>query len=341
MKTSKVITIIAIASALLAPLSNANLLVTRSKLEAAKAESQTALAAKPDDPALVAASALSEKRLNDFDAGAISKFGENWIERWQNSKYPNPDDEAADLYISGKVFSLPGLHRPSISPIKQREILEHIAVKPTLVSEDLAFVTFSKFYNKDVAARLEDFAALLPSKGIRGEDYFILKHITLLKKNTNGMESKGFVLHMNLVEWFELASAKAHFSPHTFNAMRNAIIATTARLLIDKRRAAGLTVEGPEFDAAFAPVLAAIKAPKFTGLAEAVAALDIGITIPTLDFSAQEATANEVADAATRNATFMTAWDTPLGFQSGLGSVMFVMGESAYREWREALLQPR
>jgi hypothetical protein len=341
MKTSKTIAILALATALLSPLSHANLLAVRAKLETAKSQAEAAATANPTDEALVKAAETKAQALTTFDTGASEKFGSDWAERWQNSDYANPDDEAADIYISGKVF-VPSAHpHVQISGAKQREILAHIAAKPELVREDLAFVQSTSFYSPEVAARIDGLAAFLPSRGIRGEEYFGLKHITLLKKPNNGIGNRAFTRHMTLAEWFDLASSEAHFSPDTFNAMRNAIIATTARLLIDKRRAEGLPVEGEEFNAAFAPVLDAIKAPKFNGLEAAVSALGINFVIPTPDFSAQVATAELVAEAATRNATFLSAWDSATKFQDGLGSVMFVMGEAAYREWREALLQPR
>jgi hypothetical protein len=341
MKTSKTIAIIALATATLAPFAQANLLEQRAKLEAAKTQAEAASTANPNDEELVKATETKAQALTTFDAGATDKFGSAWLERWQNSTYPNPDDEAADIYISGQVFNPGAPPSVGISTAKQRELLAHIAAKPTLVREDLLFVTSISIYSPEVADRLEDFATLRPSGGIRGQEYFMLKHITLLKKPNGGMGARAFTRHMTIAEWFDLASAEAHFTPDTFNAMRNAIIATTARLLIDQRRAAELPVEGPEFDAAFAPVLNAIKAPKFEGLAAAVESLGLDLVIPAPDFAAQQGVADAVADAATRNSTFWSAWDTQHSFQDGLGSVMFIMGEAAYSEWREALLQPR
>jgi hypothetical protein len=340
MNTSKSIAIIALATAILTPLSHANLLAEQAKLEKAKSQAQASADAKPTSEALAKAAEQKSYMLTEFNTRAADKFGTDWLERWQNSTYANPDDEAADIYISGKVFSPTPPAAIQLSVAKQREVLTHIAAKSKLVKEDLAFVRAVSIYNPDVAARLDELAAMLTSRGIRGEEYFGFKHLSLLKKQ-NGGGVVAFSRHMTIAEWFDLASSKAHFSPATFHAMRDAVIATTARLLIDKRRAANLPVEGPEFDAAFAPVLDAVKAPKFKGLAEAVNSLGINLAIPTPDFSDQEATAEVVADAASRNATFLSDWDTPHGFQEGLGSVMFIKGESAYRAWRESLLQPR
>lgn len=341
MKTSKTIAIIALATALLSPLSHANLLAGRAKLETAKSQAEAAATANPDDEKLAKTAESKANALTTFDTGASDKFGSDWIERWQNSDYANPDDEAGDIYISGQAFDTGSPAAVKLSAAKQREVLVHIAAKPELVKADLAFVRAVSIYNPEVAARLDEFATLLSSRGIRGEEYFNFKHMAVLKKPHSYPINLAFHRHMTIVEWFDLASAEAHFTPHSFNAMRNAIIATTARLLIDQRRAADLPVEGPEFDTAFAPVLNAIKAPKFEGLAAAVESLGLDLVIPTPDFAAQQEVADAVADAATRNSNFWSAWDTQHSFQDGLGSVMFIMGEAAYSEWREALLQPR
>ena len=53
---------------------------------------------------------------------------------------------------------------------------------------------------------------------------------------------------------------------------------------------------------------------------------------------AQEAVAGAVEGAATNKTKFATAWGAQAPYQSGLGSVMFVKGETAYNTWRDGLL---
>jgi len=190
-----------------------------------------------------------------------------------------------------------------------------------------------------IADRLEDLAAHLPSGNIRNQEYFVFKHIRLLKKSHAGVGPvRGFVRHMSTEEWLDLAAANAHFPPATFGAMRDHLLAHATRLLIEKRRAAGLPLEGPEFDAAITPVVDALKAPMFNGLAAAVAALEIDLAIPTPDYAAQEAVAAAVEFAAANRTTFITPWGTTAQYPDGLGSVMFVKGEAAYAAWRESLI---
>ena len=88
-------------------------------------------------------------------------------------------------------------------------------------------------------------------------------------------------------------------------------------------------------------MLAALKAPKFDGLAAAVTALGLDLTIPAPDYTAQEAVAAAVESAAANKTKFATAWGAQVPYQEGLGSVMFVKGEAAYKAWRDGLLATR
>ncbi len=321
-------TITALILALALPCS-ASLLDTRAKLQGAKQEAETAAAADPSNNELVAVAADKAQALATFDATQADTFGSDWVTRWENSEYDNPDDETVDIYINDGPFKLT---LPSISGAKKKELLDHIAAKPVLVPEDLAVVMLFRQHHVGLAARIEEFAALLPSQGIRDIAYFKLKHLGLAG------HKGGFVNQMNTADWFDLAAAEASFAPDYYAAMRDHLLAHSARLLIDKRKAAGQSVEGPEFDAAIAPVVTALDAPKFDGLADAVTALGIDMTIPAPDYADQEAVATDVESAAANRTKFTTAWGAEIQYQDGLGSVMFVKGNEAYAAWRDDLL---
>lgn len=318
----------------LAGLSQASILQTRSKLEGVKQEAETAAAAAPTNIELAAVATDKAKALANFDAAQTAKFGPDWLNRWQNSSHDNPDDEAVDIYINNGPFLI-GL--PGISPAKKRELLAHIAAKPILVSEDLATVMLFRQQNADIADRIEEFASLLPSNGIHDAGYFQLKHLGLAVRP--GVASdRTWLSHMSTADWFDLASANAAFPPNVFVAMRDHLLAQSARLLIQKRKAAGQSVEGSEFASVIAPVVTALDAPKFNGLAAAVSALGIDLAIPSPDFTAQEAVTDAVASAAASKTKFITAWGVEVPYQNGLGSVMFVKGKDAYIAWRDRLL---
>ena len=319
---------------LLTGFSEASLLQTRAKLDGAVQEAEAAAAAAPANAELAAVASDKAQALAKFDAAQAAKFGENWINRWQNSSHDNPDDEAVDIYINDGPFLI-GLR--SISPGKKRELLAHIAAKPVLVSEDLSTVMLFRQHNAELGDRIEEFAALLPSNGVRDADYFRLKHLGLAG-HAGAVSGKEWHKFMSTADWFDLASANAAFTPDVFVSMRDHLLAQSARLLVEKRKTVGQSVEGPEFDAAIAPVVTALHAPKFDGLAAAVSTLGIGLAIPSPDYAGQEAVANDVASAAASKTKFTTAWGAQVPYQDGLGSVMFVKGKAAYTAWRDSLL---
>jgi hypothetical protein len=334
MKTPSILTTALCLGLMLTGASGASLLQTRAKLEGARQEAEAAAATSPANAELAAVAADKAQALANFDAAQAVKFGANWITRWQNSNHDNPDDEAVDIYINDGpvVITLTG-----ISPGKKRELLAHIATKPVLASEDLSTVMLFRQHNADLADRIEEFAALLPSNGVRDANYFRLKHLGLAGR-AGAVSGKEWYKFMSTADWFDLASANAAFTPDLFVSMRNHLLAQCARLLIEKRKAAGQSVEGPEFDAAIAPVVTALDAPKFDGLATAVDTLGISLAIPAPDYSAQESIAEAVASAAASKTRFTSAWGAQVPYQDGLGSVMFVKGKDAYTAWRDSLL---
>lgn len=337
MKLPKLLTIgLAIAAGILIPCHGASILENRAKLEGAKVEAEAAAAADPTNTELADISADKAQALADFDAIQEGRFGAGWLTRWRNSSYDNEDDEAIDIYIAGNSFDwFPGINLGALSVAKRKELAAHLAIKTPLQTEDINTVVWMNIYNPDLADRIEEFAVLLPSQGAHDTHYFAFKHLGVLGRPGRGL---AWTQHMTTAEWFELAAADAPFQPEVFAAMRDHLLVTAAKLLIDKRKAAGQPVEGPEFDTAFAPVLAALKAPKFDGLAAAVTALGLDMTVPSPDYTAPEALAAGVESAAANKTKFATAWGAQVPYQSGLGSVMFVKGEAAYTTWRDGLL---
>lgn len=337
MKLHTLLTIgLVLATGILTPCHGASILESRAKLEGAKLEAETAAASDPANTELADVAADKAQALADFDAFQETRFGAGWLTRRQNSAYENEDDEAIDIYIAGNAFAwFPGIALGSISVPKRMELAAYLAIKTPLQTEDINTVLWMDIYNPDLADRTEEFAVLLPSQGVHDAQYFAFKHLGLM-----GRPGRGFAWtqHMTTTEWFELAAADAPFQPEVFTGMRDHLLVTAAKLLIDKRKGAGDSVEGSEFDAAFAPVLAALKAPKFEGLAAAVTALGIDMTIPTPDYTAQEASAAAVESAAANKTKFATTWGAQVPYQSGLGSVMFVKGEAGYKAWSDGLL---
>jgi type II secretory pathway pseudopilin PulG len=308
--------------------------------QAALAEAQAAAATTDPpgtvDPKLVAAVTYAQAEAVDHVAKLI---GPDWREAWETSTLPDPDDILADRYMQ-TPFDLRPVWKftadtliKSISPLKRAELLDHIAAKPALSAEDIEVIRYAGLHRPGIAARMAEIATFLPSGGIRGEEFYQFRNMHVLCRPGSWLSS------MKVTEWIDLAMQPAHVSPATFTAGRDKVMLKLARLLIEKRQAQGLPTEGAEFDAAFAPILTALKEPKFAGLREIVAGLELPITLPSdLDWSAQEAVAATVQEAAERNGNFLTSWGASVSYAQGLGSVMFIKGEAAYEAWRLATI---
>lgn len=315
---------------------DAKVAAAQAALTAAQA---TAAATDPPgtvDPKLIAAVTKAQADAVDHVATLI---GPDWREAWEASTLPDPDDILVDRYMAAPFdlrpiwkFSASSIIQ-AISPAKRVELLDFIAAKPALTAMDVEVIRYVGIHRPAVAARMADIATHLPSGAIRGEEYYQFRNTCVLCR------PGAWVSNMKVSEWIDLAMQPAHFSPSTFTAGRDKVMLKLARLMIEKRQAQGLPTEGAEFDAAFAPVVAALKAPKFAGLREIVSGLGLPIALPTeLDWSAQEAVAAVVQDAAERNGTFLTSWGATVPYSAGLGSVMFVKGETAYEAWRLATI---
>lgn len=342
--TAIAITLIGALHAVAAPPTLLDRLKAReAKLAAAQAaltEAEAAAAATDPpgtvSPKLVSAVQYAQGEARDYVANLI---GPDWREAWETSSLPDPDDILADRYMQ-KPFDLRPVWKDhasaiiqSISPLKRAELLDHIAAKPTLAPEDIEVIRYAGMHRPGIAARMDEIATLLPTGTIRGEAYYAFRNVRVLCRPGSWLSS------MKVPEWIDLAMQPAHFSPTTFTAGRDKVMLKLAQLLIEKRQAQGLPTEGEEFNAAFAPIANALKQPKFTGLGEIVAGLELPIAIPAeLDWSAQEAIAATVQEAAERNGTFLTSWGEQTNYEAGLGSVMFVKGEADYEAWRLATI---
>jgi type II secretory pathway pseudopilin PulG len=311
--------------------------------QAALADAQAAAAATDPpgtvDPKLVAAVTKVQAEAVDYVAKLI---GPDWRDAWETSTLADPDDILADRYMQ-TPFDLRKVWKfnadtliKSISPKKRAELLDHIAAKPALTAEDIEVIRYAGIHRPGIAARMAEIATFLPTGTIRGEAFYQFRNVHVLCRTTVPNYWLGT---MKVSEWIDLAMQPAHISPATFTAGRDKVMLKLAQLLIEKHQSQGLPTEGEEFDAAFAPILAALKAPKFTGLREIVAGLELPIAIPAeLDWSAQEAIAATVQEAAERNGNFLTSWGETVSYAQGLGSVMFVKGEAEYEAWRLATI---
>ena len=270
-----------------------------------------------------------------------SRLGEGWKEIWRKSTLTHPNDHLVDIYIEKGDFSINPFDYNTLKVLsagKKQEWLTYIGGKTTLTKNDFMVVKVLFAYNPATAARVADFAQFLSTGAdVRGEEYF---QFLISNLEVRGLRKPGvWQSALKTDEWFTLASANAHFSPVTFATGRDAIAMRAARLLVEKRKAEKISIEGAEFDTAFAPIIEALKTPKFSGLSAACESLGIDMELPSnINWTAQEAVAATVISAAERNGTFTTPRGIEVSYDAGLGSVMFVKGETAYNTWRAATI---
>ncbi len=313
---------------------DAKVVAAQAVLDAATTAAASAEPPGTVDPKLAANLSKAQAEAMDYVATLI---GADWRKAWETSTLPDPDDILADRYKATPFdlrpiwkFSAHGIIQ-AISPTKRVELLDFIAAKPALTAMDVEVIRYVGIHRPAVAARMADIATHLPSGGIRGEEFYQFRNTCVLCR------PGAWVSTMKVSEWIDLAMQPAHFAPSTFTAGRDKLMLKLARLLIEKRQAQGQPTEGAEFDAAFAPIMAALKAPKFEGLRQVVTDLGLPLELSSeLDWTAQEAVAVIVQDAAERNGTFLTSWGESIPYAEGLGSVMFIKGEAAYETWRKA-----
>lgn len=255
-------------------------------------------------------------------------LGENWRDLWVTPNAKN-DDDLIDHYIG--VAEIP-LKLPFVgfnfSIEKRKELINYIASKESVTAGDLRSYTQIKMFDSRVFDRVDEFAALSESTSVKNQSYFILKHRQL------GL-SRSYVEVMTLAEWFEIASANSPMSVSAYDDMRSGILSSVAQAIINQRTEENIDIKSEEFNTLVSGVRAALASPLFDGLKDAVDALEIGLAIPEgVDFSDQIAVANNSKTIIERKINNTKPEDH-------LGSIMFVLGETAYDQWRIGVVTPQ
>ena len=131
---------------------------------------------------------------------------------------------------------------------------------------------------------------------------------------------------MTVGEWLLLATSD--YDAGVYKLMQDGILAKATEALIEKKIKLGEAVDGPDFDAALAPVVTALNAPLFEGLAAALLPLDIKVTMPDCA-AVVEKTPRRIVAIERRSVSEAEA-------KKSLGTVMFVKGVTAYNAWKTA-----
>jgi len=257
--------------------------------------------------------------LTNFDAAQTQKLGDGWLERL-NSSTRTEAEELADLYVEGHpcIYWWGAEDRDGIA----KKLLRHIAGKTTLNAFDLDVIT--KFceprrHFPELVARLDEILALVPVQ--HGREYYLTKYTRIL-----GLGG-AWDTHLTPDEW--MAFSLTELSVENYQLMRDNLLGIAMDAMTRKREKSGKPVEGPAFEAAMAPVVAALDEPLFAGLQAALAELNITLTAP--DYSAVVELADRHVSAIERRAI------NEGEARKSLGSLMFVKGVAAYNAWKNTL----
>jgi len=215
-------------------------------------------------------------------------------------------------------------------PVPEAErIVAHILAKPMLVTADLVTLKeaastsptmMRTVKNKAlVDSRVDELMALDPQP-VSAVLRYQQKYARIYGESAN------WASLLTIGEW--LLVSTADFDAATYKTMQDGILAKATEALIEKKIKLGEAADGPDFDAALAPVVDALNAPLFAGLAEALLPLGIEVTMP--DYTAVvENTPRRVAAIERRSVPEAEA-------KRSLGTVMFVKGVTAYNAWKTA-----
>ena len=283
---------------------------------------------KQEKSILVKRAKLTEPtEIADFDAKMDQRYGTKVMAALIAADAQTPEKEAAvlaDLYIAGKFKPTltekgkssghAGLPLNQLSRKKRSEVLAHIAAKPTIEAADAKMlVGVSPAECQMLKAREADILAALPSSCKARE---VLKYTKFAPKNDT-------LLGMRTPQELLNKTYRKNLSGKEYNALRKEMLARCTGAMTRSRRAANLPNDDAAFNAAMAPILAALNAPLWQGLKEATSRLGIDITVP--DCTELTAWAAKTCAAMEgRKISDVSKCD---------GSLMFVKGTEEYKSW--------
>ena len=136
-----------------------------------------------------------------------------------------------------------------------------------------------------------------------------------------------WTLLLTPAEWLDLSTGE--YDAATYGLIRDNLLRIITKAMVEKRAAADQDTDGPEFDAAMAPVVAALGAPLFEGLQEATRGLGLDLTAP--DYTATVTRANRLASSIERRTV------SENDARKAIGTLMFVKGVAGYNEWKNTM----
>ena len=267
-----------------------------------------------------AAIETATKALADMDAKYTAILGKGWLERLQQSDR-SEGEEIVGAYIAGPPFDYPW---PTINATAAGKLHAYLLAKPVLTNDDLKMVR-TAFGPRGVPAlepRMAELLALMP--GPRTFDYYDLKYRCIMTASKNVSE---WTLLLTPEEWLDLSTGD--YDAATYGMIRDNLLRIVTKAMVETRAAANRNTDGPEFDAAMAPVVAALGAPLFGGLQEATK--EIGLDLVAPDYTDTVTRANLLAASIERR----TVGESDA--KKAIGTLIFVKGVAGYNEWKNSI----
>jgi len=232
---------------------------------------------------LVKRAAITDaKQLTNFDGQFNKGLGtENYaaLIAAKADTLQTENDFLVDLYIADKITSAAlctyGNAMNTLSDVKLTALLDHIGNKSTYAWIDATLLT--KVPYKKNAAITAHADLILGQFNPSVMEYYILKYkflqgLTFPKDVTSVMTVPELVL-----------LTKYPITTSFYNIVRSEILSRSIGAVTKARRAANKANNETEFDAEMAPIIAALNAPLWAGLATAV--LPYKITVVTPDYT--------------------------------------------------------
>jgi hypothetical protein len=269
----------------------------------------------------VAAIESATKALAAFDAKYAAILGGGWQQRLAESTLSEGDEMAA-AYVTGSSFDYPW---NTANAAVSQTLAAHLVAKATLDANDLKLAALiGPKVVAELAPKMTELLALSDPKTI---EYYRIKYSRLL-----GIDNNESVWQKSITpaEWLTLASGE--YDAALYTLIRENLLVLTTSAMVANRKAANEDTEGPAFEAAMAPVVAALGAPLFDGLQEAAKGLGLDLTAP--DYVPTVTRANRLAASVERRTV------SEQDAKKAMGTVMFVKGVTGYNAWTATLTKP-
>ena len=272
------------------------------------------------EPLLVQRAALTDQaEVEAYDAAKDKQLGDGVMAGLVAANALTPAAESvalSDLYLEDKL-------KPSVNYLimwdkvpleKKQAVLNHLAAKPVITADEIGILNRMPYMEcPALKARQDEILALIPEQSLQR---YQIKY-TKFAPGTNYLSDTTPQELMKCIAGIRNAL--------DYDRLRKEVLARCIGAMTRSRRAANLPNDATSFDAAMAPILAALNAPLWDGLRAATSELDIDLTAPDYTMLTESLT-KRCTDLEERKITDATSF---------AGSLMFWKGTEKYKSWAQ------